>query len=165
MKSYSLETQKVKIVIRRMYDNHFFNRTKNNFILIIAGYEDDLNKCFFKYNEGLQRRFNWIYSIEEYKSSHLVEIFKKKLTEKKWNFEDKNSDFLDIFFKKNKDKFKYSGGDIENFFFKCKLTYIVRIKKTNTEDNKILTKSDIISTFNKYFNHKDKDLKNYSMYI
>ena len=142
----------------------FLTEEKNNFILIIAGYEEDLNKCFFKYNEGLKRRFNWIYNIDEYKSLHFAEIFKKKIKQNDWNFED-NDDFLKDFFEKNKDKFKFNGGDIENFFFKCKLSYIVRIKKNNSKDNKIITTNDIINTFNKYFNIEDKNFKNYSMYI
>lgn len=142
----------------------FLTEEKKNFILIIAGYEEDLNKCFFKYNEGLKRRFNWVYSIEGYKSLHFAKIFKKKIIQNNWKFEG-DEDFLKDFFEKNKDKFKFSGGDIENFFFKCKLTYIVRIKKNNSIDNKIFIKNDIINTFNKYFNIEDKNIKNYSMYI
>ena len=36
-----------------------------------------LQKCFFKYNEGLERRFPWRYSIKSYSDTELKQIFEK----------------------------------------------------------------------------------------
>ena len=47
----------------------------SDFILIIAGYKDELDKCFFSANKGLRRRFPWVYDIEEYSSNNLKDIF------------------------------------------------------------------------------------------
>ena len=46
-------------------------------MVIIAGYENDLNKCFFSYNQGLDSRFTWRFKTDDYTSEELFLIFKK----------------------------------------------------------------------------------------
>src|SRR4029078_8344221 len=48
---------------------------KRDFLCIIAGYKDALEKCFFSMNDGLARRFNFRYDIESYTPEELMEIF------------------------------------------------------------------------------------------
>ena len=48
------------------------------FILMIAGYKEDLKKSFFALNDGLERRFTIHFTMESYSSQELIEIFKKK---------------------------------------------------------------------------------------
>lgn len=50
----------------------------DKFICIIAGYETDLEKCFFSTNRGLERRFNFKYTIDKYTPDELMRIFKLK---------------------------------------------------------------------------------------
>ena len=40
---------------------------KDKLMVIIAGYEQDLNKCFFAYNQGLNSRFPWRFKTDDYK--------------------------------------------------------------------------------------------------
>ena len=39
---------------------------KNNLMVIIAGYENELKECFFNYNQGLDSRFTWRFKTDEY---------------------------------------------------------------------------------------------------
>ena len=50
---------------------------------IIAGYPDQLDRCFFSYNEGLKRRFTFRYEIKAYDESELMKIFLTKINQ--WN--------------------------------------------------------------------------------
>ena len=52
---------------------------KNDFICIIAGYKEDLNNCFFKYNSGLERRFPYRFTMKPYKPEELCLILQKKI--------------------------------------------------------------------------------------
>ena len=55
--------------------NLFLSEKKHNFICIIAGYKDSLEKSFFNMNNGLKRRFPWKYSIDSYTSKELKKIY------------------------------------------------------------------------------------------
>jgi len=52
---------------------------KDNLMVIIAGYETDLNSCFFNYNQGLKSRFTWRFKTDEYDAEDLYNIFLKKI--------------------------------------------------------------------------------------
>ena len=41
---------------------------KDKLMVIIAGYEEDLDKCFFAYNQGLNSRFPWRFKTDDYKT-------------------------------------------------------------------------------------------------
>ena len=51
---------------------------KNEFMLIVAGYEKDLEECFFAYNSGLKRRFSSNFVIKDYDHQQLKEMIYKK---------------------------------------------------------------------------------------
>jgi hypothetical protein len=55
--------------------NQNLSEKKNQFLCIIAGYKNALEKNFFAYNEGLRRRFPFTYTIEEYTPNELKNIF------------------------------------------------------------------------------------------
>lgn len=42
------------------------SRHKNDLMVIVAGYEDELEKHFFNSNKGLRSRFIWKFTIEPY---------------------------------------------------------------------------------------------------
>jgi DNA polymerase III delta prime subunit len=67
--------------------NQNLSEKKNQFLCIIAGYKDALDKNFFAYNEGLRRRFPFTYTIEEYSPNELKQIFLGMLSETKWGLE------------------------------------------------------------------------------
>jgi len=135
--------------------NQNLSEQKCNFLCIIAGYKDALDKCFFSYNEGLRRRFPFVYTIEKYTPPELCLIFKKMITDIGWSVDN----IPEKFFKDNYECFNNMGGDMETLLFICKIEHSKRTlffpnqrKKINNEDlerglkifkvNKDIKKSD-----------------------
>jgi len=115
--------------------NQYLSEHKHDLMFIIAGYEEDIEKCFFSYNKGLRRRFSTVYTIDNYEYKELLEIFKMKVKQYKYELcvED---DKLENFFKNNKDIFVNQGGDIERLFNEIKYNQCLRIfKENNTNFN------------------------------
>ena len=56
----------------------------HEFICIIAGYKEALEKRFFSINEGLARRFTIHYEIKPYKGKDLRQIFFKVINDNGW---------------------------------------------------------------------------------
>ena len=111
---------------------------KDKLMVIIAGYEAELDECFFKNNQGLQSRFIWRFKTDEYSAEDLYNIFVKKVKDAKWKLTDEcNKHWFD----KKKDYFKYYGRDMETLFTKTKMLHSKRIfGKTDTEKKYILMK-------------------------
>lgn len=99
--------------------NAFLSEEKGKTIIILAGYEKELNERVFESNPGLRRRFGWTFTIEPYSANELYSIFESQLKKYNWKC-DKNVKEL---FHENFDKFKHAGGDTENIAFKAKLAY------------------------------------------
>lgn len=137
----------------------FLSEHKNDFCCIIAGYEDEVQQCFFAMNKGLERRFPWVHRITEYSAKELYQILLKKIKEISWDisFEEK---FMVDLFDKNKALFKNSGGDIETFLSKCKMTHSTRVFSLGKEHKFILSKDDMskaLELLKKTMNtHKDE---------
>lgn len=106
---------------------------KHDIMVIIAGYEKELNDCFFSYNEGLNSRFTWRYNIDSYSASDLRKIFEKIVCDNNWKFLERDS-VKDEWFKTNYDYFKYFGRDIEVFFTKTKIAHSRRIFCCSRDD-------------------------------
>jgi SpoVK/Ycf46/Vps4 family AAA+-type ATPase len=68
--------------------NKFLSEHTSNFIMIIAGYREELDQYFFAMNKGLRRRFPWNYDIKDYTITNLKDIFIYQVFENDWNFED-----------------------------------------------------------------------------
>jgi SpoVK/Ycf46/Vps4 family AAA+-type ATPase len=132
----------------------FLSEHKNDFCCIIAGYEKDVKQCFFSVNSGLERRFPWTHIIEQYSPEDLTEIFTKMVADIKWELDKEiNEKFLNSFFESNKNEFKNSGGDIENFISKCKMIHSKRVFSLGKEHKFKITKVDLECTldfFKKY---------------
>lgn len=125
--------------------NQNLTENKNNFICIIAGYEKQLEDCFFKYNPGLRRRFNFKYKIEKYKYDELFQIFERKCSLDNFKLIDKED--IKSIFKENEDLLKFYGGDVEVIFFYCKIKYSTLVFKQKTQLNTIN-----LEVFNESFN-------------
>lgn len=118
---------------------------RRDFLCIIAGYADSLEKCFFAYNEGLRRRFTFRYDIPGYSYEELMEIFLLKVRNDCWQIEiDNNSqNKLKELFKNNTKNFPNYGGDMETFFLNCKIIHGRRVFGLDPSARKILTFEDI----------------------
>ena len=137
---------------------------KDNLMVIIAGYEADLNDCFFNYNQGLNSRFTWRFKIDNYSATDLHDIFLKKINDCGWSLLSDN--LIDVkWFDKNKDSFKFYGRDIETLFAKTKIAHSRRVFCLDASVKKKLTLEDInkgldIYLKNENINSKKKDEEN-----
>lgn len=113
---------------------------KKDFVCIIAGYKEDLKKCFFSKNQGLERRFPWVYDIIKYNEKEMYEIFIKLIVDSGWNIEVGSID--EKFFKDNK-YFPHFGGSLETLYAKVKMTHSQRVFGKPIHVKKIINKEDI----------------------
>jgi hypothetical protein len=139
---------------------------KRDFLCIIAGYKDAIDNCFFKYNEGLNRRFTFRYDIAPYKANDLKKIFELKV--KKGGFEvyynikkEDDSENIKIkeLFKKNENNFPNCGGDMETLFLKCKIVHS-RTISIDVDSKYMLTLNDIEKGMNLLVESRDNSNSN-----
>jgi hypothetical protein len=147
-------------------------------LVIIAGYKDALDSCFFSQNEGLRRRFTFQYNIENYTPEELMQIFLLKIKLDNWNIEfgmkdedtpeekskkiNKQIEFFS-FFKDNIKYFVHFGGDIETLFLNCKMIHSRRTLFLDQNHKKVLSMHDITKGFDVFLSnrkYKDQDERN-----
>jgi SpoVK/Ycf46/Vps4 family AAA+-type ATPase len=130
---------------------------KDELMVIIAGYEKDLNKCFFSYNQGLNSRFTWRFEMDEYTAEDLYNIFIKKVNDNKWFIKDDiELTHLMKWFNKNKVKFVSFGRDIETLFSKCKIAHSRRVFGLDIKEKRYLTMMDIEKGLDMFEKHGKK---------
>ena len=131
---------------------------KSNLMVIIAGYEEDLNKCFFSYNQGLNSRFPWRFKTDDYSAADLNLIFHKKVKDAGWSFSE---NVPDSWFEAQKEYFKYFGRDMETLFSKTKIAHSRRVFcKTQDVKTKLIMK-DLEKGFEMFIsNNEVKSRKN-----
>ena len=125
-------------------------------LVIIAGYHDDVNKCFFNYNKGLERRFPLRFNIDKYSSEDLFNILKKFVEAEKWELDDKIVELI----KKNYESFKFMGGDMMTIFKFAKEHFSLRLMKECIDNNTILKNlklEDFKYSIKKFKENKEKD--------
>ena len=147
---------------------------RRDFLVIIAGYADALDKCFFSYNEGLRRRFTFRYDILGYTAPELLEIFLLKVKNDDWKTEfelsqldnaaereEKEKARLKVvnFFEDNIKYFPHFGGDIESFLLNCKVIHGKRVVFLDQTHKKVLTVKDIHDGLEQFVHHRKYDKK------
>jgi hypothetical protein len=146
--------------------NQALSEQKTEFICIIAGYKDALDSSFFKYNEGLKRRFPFRYDIDKYSSDELSMILLKKIEEyghygvhkeSIWKMEFTKGQ-LQKLIKDNYKQFANQGGDMESIFLGAKIAQNKRVFLLEVEEKKKLLLADIKTSVTKFIElHKLKD--------
>ncbi|MDC1151196.1 AAA family ATPase [Pelagibacteraceae bacterium] len=117
---------------------------KDDLMVIIAGYEDELNNTFFKANQGLKSRFIWRFSIDTYTPKELMQIFKQKVELTEWQFVDDNV-LSEKWFHTNKEHLKSYGRDVEILLTYVKICHSRRIYGKHKDIRKKITKNDMDS--------------------
>jgi SpoVK/Ycf46/Vps4 family AAA+-type ATPase len=135
------------------------SENKKKFICIIAGYPDELDRCFFSYNPGLRRRFPFRFRIDGYNPNELKDIFIKKIKDIKWSINEEMIDkpMLLDFFVKNKEEFQYFGGDVDNLLINCKFAHSRRLAGKHPKYRRLLSKDDLEVGFKRYVNNKKRE--------
>lgn len=117
---------------------------KDDLMVIIAGYKDELENCFFAYNSGLTSRFTWRFKTDDYTYQELFLIFKKKVNDINWKLSD---NITEEWFEHKKGIFKYYGRDIETFLSKAKICHSKRVFCLSNDKKTILTMKDLDRAF------------------
>ena len=146
--------------------NVFLSEHKNDFCCIVAGYKDEIKKCFFSVNQGLERRFPWRHDIEEYTDEDLYRIFIKMIIDTKWELtQEVTKEFIIQIIKDNRDLFKHTGGSIETFISKLKMIHSKRVFPLEKEVKFKFTKEDLDNCIKEVRKHSEKKSKvNYDYY-
>ena len=100
---------------------------KNELLVIIAGYEEELEECFFKMNRGLHSRFPWRYVLKPYSYKELANMFIRKhnsLTG--WSISCTDEE-LYAWFEFNKELFTNYGRDIDHLCMKVRIAHSFRV--------------------------------------
>lgn len=120
---------------------------KQDLMCIIAGYEEEIKDCFFSYNPGLESRFTWKFTIDDYNHKELKLIFEKKIKDCGWKLKEPLND---EWFEKNKDYFKYFGRDMETLFSKVKIAHSRRVFCLPKEEKTKISMKDLDKGFTIY---------------
>jgi len=128
---------------------------KDNLMVIIAGYENELENTFFKVNKGMQSRFMWRFIMDDYTHKEMMEIFKKKVSENGWSILEENS-LKEGWFREKKDNFKNFGRDMELLFSCVKIKHGRRIYGKSTDEKKKITTQDLEDGYQLFLDNKKK---------
>jgi len=128
---------------------------KNNLMVIIAGYENELNNSFFRSNPGLESRFMWRFKTDCYNANELKSIFQKKVDEAEWTIRE--SDITDSWFEKRKEKFPSFGRDMEMLFSYTKIAHSRRIYGKAKNLRKCLNISDLDRGYEMLLENRKKE--------
>jgi len=131
---------------------------KDELMVIIAGYEIELNECFFAYNQGLNSRFTWRFKTEDYKAEELYKIFLKKVSDCKWSIDESDKNINIDWFNKNIEYFKYFGRDIETLLSKIKIAHSRRVFCKSVDEKTKITYKDLEKGLQIYL--KNEEVKN-----
>lgn len=140
--------------------NRNLTEKAGKFVCIIAGYGDHLDKCLFAHNPGLASRFRFHFVIETYNSEELMEIFKIKVFNDQWSFDNNlNRTELSKFFFEKYQTFKYYGRDMETLLFHTKVAHCNRAFFEPKESFRKITMADIYAGYNRFLMHQKSDNK------
>lgn len=144
--------------------NQFLSENNKDFICIIAGYENELENCFFKRNPGLERRFPWKFKINKYSPEELYDIFIFQMRQEEWKvgWMDEQQNDVRKKFDENKDIFNGNGGDCKILLDKCKVSHARRIFGKQNKNKFTITIEDFnngLKTFKMLKNLKEKKLE------
>jgi len=149
--AYSLgDTEQKDSFSRECIDtlNQYLSEYKSDFVCIIAGYKDDLERRFFKTNPGLARRFPFKFTIPDYSAANLKDIFLSIVDENKWGIEEGAIEVELLH--KYKDHFVFNGGDMELLFTKVKFIHSMRVFSEDPSKKKVITKGDFVKAVEEF---------------
>jgi AAA+ superfamily predicted ATPase len=159
---YSLgHADKVESFSRECIDTlcEMLSNCKNNLMVIVAGYEEEIQNCFFSLNPGLKSRFQWNYTLNKYDTKELFKIFEYKVNHNKWKIDEDYTLKIQSLFQQNHELFEFQGRDMENLFSKVKLCHSRRIFGTSV-GKKVLNLEDIKNGIHMFQNQNPKQKKN-----
>jgi hypothetical protein len=151
---------------------------KDDLMVIVAGYNNQIKHQFFGANPGLESRFIWQFVIDEYTADELRQIFCKKVESNGWvnafgtsvstctivKGTDKDTDCdddakLTAWIEPKMDQFPYFGRDMELLFTHTKIAHGRRIYGQPADQKKKLILADLDQGYQLFLKHKSTDTK------
>jgi hypothetical protein len=129
---------------------------KDELMVIIAGYEDEMNNRFFTANKGLESRFIWRFKIDQYNAVELMRIFTLIVIQSGWSLLDEIKT-NEKWFQEKKDKFKGLGRDMEVLFTYTKMAHSLRIYGKDIELKKKICLEDMDQGYKMFLDNTKKD--------
>jgi hypothetical protein len=130
--------------------NQALSEDKGKFICIIAGYKDALDSSFFKYNEGLKRRFPFRFEIEKYAYNELSSILIKKIKlNNNWELLCEENEIIKLI-KENYENFENQGGDMETVFLNIRIVQNKRVFLLPVSEKKKIIYEDLDLAIKKF---------------
>jgi SpoVK/Ycf46/Vps4 family AAA+-type ATPase len=140
---------------------------KEDLMVIIAGYEEELNQTFFRVNKGMPSRFVWRFTMEPYSAKDMMNIFMKLVSEQGWSIASKE-DTKESWFDEKKENFIYFGRDMELLVTYTKIAHSRRIYGKDAELRKVITVEDMNAGYKTFLKNK-KEKKDqtylYGLYV
>lgn len=126
---------------------------KHDLMVIIAGYENELNETFFRVNRGLESRFIWRFTMDEYNSKEMANIFKKMVLEQEWELDENipNEKWME----ERKKNFKHFGRDMELLLTYTKIAHGRRIYGKALDLRKKITVEDMNQGYDVFLKNKN----------
>lgn len=144
----------------------FLSENAGKFICIIAGYEKDIERCFFNLNKGLKSRFQWVHVLEPYSGTQLNKIFLSQINDIGWTVEEKDKREIENVFQDETLFENGQGRAIKNFLFKCKIAHSKRLLREQNKKNGCLSIQDIQDAVKSRANTHDESTHNFqSMFL
>ena len=142
--------------------NQNLTERQGEFICIIAGYKDSVEKCFFSYNPGLHSRFTMRINMDEYEAGDLIKIYEKNCRDEGWRIGEKLDE---EFFMKNKKYFKYSGRDMETLFENTKIVHSKRVFSLPKSEKKKIMMIDVKNAYDLFISNSSyaEEIKNQTL--
>lgn len=128
---------------------------KHELMVIVAGYEKELNECFFNHNQGLNSRFTWRFNTDKYTSKDLYQIFTKKVQDIQWSISVNAELFNENWFHNKMSYFTFFGRDMETLLAKTKIVHSRRVFCKCVEEKKVLTLDDLNKGFQQFIKNDD----------
>ena len=138
----------------------WLSEEKEKSIVILAGYEKELEERVFASNPGLKRRFGWYFIVEKYTADELYRIFVHQLKKYNWTCDSE----VKTLFETHHGLFINAGGDTENVAFKAKLCYAKENWKRRNKDRR-LTYVNVKEGIEENFSEVQKDENYNHLYI
>jgi chromosomal replication initiation ATPase DnaA len=132
--------------------NEALSNYKNDLIVIMAGYEKEIEETIFKTNIGLKSRFIWRFDMEAYNETELYQIFNKMVFKMNWKL---NTEVTHTWFSNKMTDFGSYGRDMESLLTHVKISHSRRLYGS-TDVAKYINLDDMNSGFNRYLINRDK---------
>lgn len=125
---------------------------REQLMVIVAGYEDEVKEQFLDANKGLESRFVWRFTLNTYSVEELKAIFLKKASDGGWGVADDVPSVA--WLEKRRDQFTRNGRDMETLFMYAKIAHGRRTFGRHVCKRRTLNQTDIDAAYVTFKQHR-----------